>query len=87
VCFVGKNKMTLDTSDTTQFWVHRRLAREAMVDGKILLGRQFDGIAWDAVYDRLRRVPPMFQLWACKQVWDIAGTNYLRLKWDKSVKR
>jgi hypothetical protein len=85
-CFVGKNKMTSDTSDKIRFWAHRRLAREAMVDSKILLGRQFDGIAWEAVYDALHSVPQMFQLWACKQVWDIAGTNYLRSKWDKSVK-
>jgi len=85
-CFVGKNKMTSDTSDEIQFWAYRRLAREAMVNNKILLGRQFDGIAWEAVYDALRSVPQMFQLWACKLVWDIAGTNYLWLKWDKSVK-
>jgi hypothetical protein len=86
-CFVGKHKMTTDTSDAIQFWAHRRLAREAMVDAKILYERQFDAIAWDAVYEALRSVPQMFQLWACKQVWDIAGTNYLRSKWDKSVKR
>jgi hypothetical protein len=85
-CFVGKNKMTSDTSDKIRFWAHRRLAREAMVDSKILLGRQFDGIAWEAAYDALHSVPQMFQLWACKQVWDIAGTNYLQSKWDKSVK-
>jgi hypothetical protein len=29
----------------------------------------------------------MFQLWACKQVWNIAGTNYLRLRWDKLIKK
>jgi hypothetical protein len=86
-CFVGKNKMTSDTSEAIRFWAHRRLAREAMVDGKVLYGRQFDLIAWEAVYEALRSVPQMFQLWACKQVWDIAGTNYLRSKWDKSVKR
>jgi len=86
-CFVGKNKMTSDTSEAIRLWAHRRLAREAMVDGKILFERQFDAIAWEAVFDALHSVPQMFQLWACKQVWDIAGTNYLRSKWDKSVKR
>ena len=87
VCFVGKNKMTSDTSDKKQFWAQCRLARDAMVDGKILLVREFDGIAWEAVGDALHSVPQMFQLWACKQVWDIAGTNYIHSKWDKSVKR
>ncbi len=86
-CFVGKNKITSDAGDAVRFWAQRRLAREALVDGKVLLERQFDVIAWEAVYEGLRSVPPMFQLWACKQVWDIAGTNYPRAKWDKSVKK
>jgi hypothetical protein len=29
----------------------------------------------------------MFQLWACKQVWDIAGTNSLRSRWDQLIKK
>ncbi len=48
--------------------------------------RQFDVIAWEAVYEALHSVPRMFQLWATKeQVWDIARTNALRSKWDESV--
>ena len=35
----------------------------------------------------LHGTPKMFQLWACKQVWDIAATNYLRSKWDRTVKK
>lgn len=35
----------------------------------------------------MHSVPRMFQLWACKQVWDIAGTNYPRSKWDGTVKK
>ena len=27
----------------------------------------------------------MFQMSACKQVWDIAGMNYLHSKWDRTV--
>ena len=77
--------MTSDSGDLLWFWTHRRLAREALVDGNVLDTCQFDAIAWDAVYARLHSVPPLFQMWACKQVWDIAGTNYLRSKWDESV--
>jgi hypothetical protein len=84
-CFVGKEKLTSESGDLLRFWMHRRLAREALVDSKVLNIRQFDAIAWDAVYDGLHLVPPMFQMWACKQVWDIAGTNYLHSKWDESV--
>jgi hypothetical protein len=84
-CFVGKDKMTTDTSSSIQFWAHRRLAREAFVDGKILTEPQFDAVSWEAVSAGLHSVPIMFQIWATKQVWDIAGTNYLRSKWDTSV--
>jgi hypothetical protein len=84
-CFVGKDKMTTDTLSAIQFWAHRQLAKEALVTGKILTERQFDAIAWEAVSVALHSVPPMFQTWACKQVWDITGTNFLRSKWDKTV--
>jgi hypothetical protein len=87
VCYVGNKKMTADTGDVIRFWAHRRLAREALVDGKVLYERQFNLIAWEAVYAGLHGVPQMFQLWACKQVWDIAGTNSLCLRWDQSIKK
>ena len=86
-CFIGKEKMTSDSGDLLRFWAHRRLAREALVDSKVLNIRQFDAIAWDAVFTGLHSVPTLFQMWACKQVWDIAGTNYLRSKWDESVQK
>jgi hypothetical protein len=35
------------------------------------------------VYQKLRDVPKMFQLWACKQVIGIAGT----MEWDKTMVR
>jgi hypothetical protein len=68
--------MTSDTGDAIQFW-DCRLAREALVDDKVLVERQFDAIVWEAMYAVLHSMPQMFQLWACTQVWDIAGTNYL----------
>jgi hypothetical protein len=39
VCYVKKDKMTMDTEDAIQFWAHSRLAREALVDGKVLYER------------------------------------------------
>jgi hypothetical protein len=36
---------------------------------------------WEMVYVKLREVPRLFQLWACKQVMGIAGT----MDWDKTV--
>jgi hypothetical protein len=79
--------MTTDTGEVLHFWAHRRLVREALVDGKILTGTQFDVVAWEVVYDALHSVPCMFQLWACKQVLDIAGASYPRCKWDKTVNK
>ena len=75
VCFIGKEKMTTDTKASITFWAHRRLAREAMVRGNLLSGEQFDLIAWERVSQGLHDTPKMFQLWACKQVWDIVETN------------
>jgi hypothetical protein len=80
VCFIGKEKMTTDTGASSTFWAHRQLAREAMVKGKLLSGKQFDLIAWERLSQGLHGTPKMFQLWACKQVWDIAATNNLRSK-------
>jgi hypothetical protein len=70
-CYMGKDEMTSDTGNTIQFWVHRRLAREALVDGKVLVERQFNAMAWEAMYAVLHSMPQMFQLWACKQVWEL----------------
>ncbi len=56
------------------------------MDSKILSECQFDVIAWEAVSEQAsHNVPVMFQMWACKQVWGIAGTNYPRSKWDKTM--
>jgi hypothetical protein len=45
VHYVGKDKMTTDMGDAIQFWAHRGLAREALVDGKVLYKCQFNLIA------------------------------------------
>jgi hypothetical protein len=49
------------------------LAQEAFLDSKTLTGKQFDTVAWEAVYDGLHATPRMFQMWDCKQVWNMAG--------------
>ena len=89
-CFVGARKVTSDAVGDIKFWAHRRLARESLCTptkraNSILTTVQFDEIAWEFIAKALQEVPRMFQLWACKQVWDIAGTNSLRAKWDNTV--
>ena len=89
-CHVGMRKVTSEAAGDIHFWAHRRLARESLCTptkraSSILTSTQFDEVAWEFVAMALKEVPRMFQLWACKQVWDIAGTNLLRSKWDKTV--
>ena len=76
---VGKcnksEKISLGMMGSLRFWAHRRLAREVFQDLGILGLREFDEVAWRPVYDALLTVPPMFQLWAAKQVTGIASTN------------
>ena len=83
-------KGTSEVAGDIHFWVHCCLARESLCTPTkhasiILTTTQFDEIAWDFVAAALKEVPQMFQLWASKQVWDIAGTNFLQSKWDKTV--
>ena len=73
--FVGQEKMTSDTGDSLRFWAHHKLARETFFQLGIMSAADFDEVAWRHVYDALYSVPRLFQLWACKQVMEVAGTN------------
>ena len=89
-CHVGARKVTSKAAGDIQFWVRRYLAQESLCTptkraGSILTTSQFDEIAREFVTKALKEVPCMFQLWASKQVWDVAGTNLLHSKWDKTV--
>ena len=86
-CFIGKEKMTSDTGPQLRSWVHRQVARTVFDRCKVLQGDQFDAIAWKYVQVALEEVPRCFQLWACKQVFDIAGTNGLRSRWTEGLSK
>jgi len=73
--FVGSEKMTSDTSESLRFWVHLQLARDTFFQLGVMSAHSFDEVAWRHVYDTLHEVPRLFQLWACKQVMEVAGTN------------
>ncbi len=72
---LGNNKVTSDKGERVWFWVHRQLAQARFHDANILFGQQFDLVDWEMVHAALHRVPRMFQIWACKQVMDIAPAN------------
>jgi hypothetical protein len=69
--------------DYVRFWVHCHLARANLHSLGVLYHQEFNYVDWEMVYDTLREVPWLFQVWACKQVMGIAGT----MEWDKSVVR
>ena len=73
--FLGRNKLTSDKGDELQFWVQKQLARAQFHTANIFFGQQFDSVDWDMVKKALNKVPQMFQIWACKQVMNIAPTN------------
>ena len=70
--------MTYNTGDSLLFWVHQQLAKELFFKLGILTPLGFKGVTWRMVYDTLHEVPWLFQLWACKQVMNIAGTNLIQ---------
>jgi hypothetical protein len=73
--WVGKDKMTSDTSKALRFWVHKQLAEQTLCSLGLLTPTQFGEVAWKQIYDALHEVPRMFQIWAAKQVTEIAGVN------------
>ena len=45
------------------------------MDWKLLDAGAFDEVAWRQVFDAMHSLPRLFQIWACKQVANIAATN------------
>lgn len=80
----GKEKMTSDTGERVRFHGHLALAREIFAKRQILLPSAFAQVDWINVNKALHDVPRLFQLWACKQVHDIAGTNLRLHKCDRN---
>jgi hypothetical protein len=52
---------------------------------KVLNPSQFDLVAWPHVYKALRDVPKMFEIFACKQVFDISANNYFLEKRNEAI--
>ena len=80
---IGKNKITANNCEGLKFWMTRLIARSTFHHKSILFNNQFDVVDWEMVHGALREVPRMFQIWACKQVMNIAAANDNK-PWDKS---
>jgi hypothetical protein len=72
--FLGRDKLTSDKGERLQFQAHKQLAKESFYESKILF-EEFNNVNWEMVYLALHQVPRMFQVWACKQVMNIAPAN------------
>jgi hypothetical protein len=61
-----------------------QIAQAQFYEADIMYGQQFDLVDWEMVHGALNRVPRMFQIWACKQVMNIAPTNGNR-PWEQDL--
>ena len=84
VCiFLGRNKLTSDKGDRLRYWAHKQIAKDSFYELKIMF-EEFDLVDWEMIYIALHNVPRMFQIWAMKQVMNIAPTNGSR-PWEQSL--
>ncbi len=80
--WAGREKMTSDTGSSVRFHAHKNLARDEFDAAEILSPQQFSRVNWEVVHSVFTTVPRMFQVWVCKQVWGIAGTNREQARWS-----
>jgi len=83
---VGRKKITSDRVGELKYWVHKRIAKDFYHERSILFDTEFEAIDWEMVSQALQEVPRMFQVWACKQVMNLAPANGNK-PWDKSNMR
>ena len=74
--FVEGKKMTSDTGAHIRYAAGRQIARSFFHQTSRMFTDAFDEVDWPHVYRTLNEeVPRLFQVWACKQVMNIAATN------------
>ena len=73
--WIGNDKLSSDASDSLRFWVHKQMAEKTFQHLNIMSPQQFQEVAWKQVHDALCEAPRMFQIFASKQVNNIAGVN------------
>jgi hypothetical protein len=81
--FAGRAKITSGPGETLRFWSARSVARRVFMKYKILQPDAFDEVAWHTVHHALWDIPRMFQIWAAKQVMNLAGTNEMQSRYKE----
>jgi hypothetical protein len=82
--FLGRNKLSSDKRANLKFWAHKQFLRTRFHKAGILHTHQFDKVNWEIMHTALYCGPCMFQIWACKQVMDIAPA-YANRHWEGSL--
>jgi len=73
---VEGKKMTSDTGAHIRYAAGRQIARSFFHQTSRMFTDAFDEVDWPQVHRTLNEeVPRLFQVWACKQVMNIAATN------------
>ena len=79
--WIGEEKLTSDASKPLRLWVHKQMAEDTFYHLGLMTPHQFQEVAWRQVHDALCEVPRMFQVFACKQVTNIAGVHVNQAKY------
>jgi hypothetical protein len=72
--FVQGEKMTSNMGGHIQYRADHQLAWTYYQEHNLLSHEQFNAINWKSVHNMLHNLPRLFQLWASKNVFGIAGT-------------
>jgi hypothetical protein len=76
--FIAGAKLLSKPGQQMRFHAHRQLAKALFLQKKILSEDGFDKVGWPEVHATLHSVLRLFQVWASKQVLEIAGRmNFL----------
>ena len=70
--------MSSDTGSRKRFWAHKQLSEEVY---RNLKTDKFKEVYSEMVHLALHELLFMFQIWACKQVMGVAGTNLYQSKY------
>ena len=70
-------------AEELRFCVQKQIAEAVFDKLRLMLPDQFQEVAWRQVHDAVLETPRMFQMWACKQVTNIAGVNRNLAKYMK----
>jgi len=80
---IGNMKVTSETSNLICYTAHKQEAKEVFDNLKVLLYDQFEGVDWPWVHHAFHQCPKMFQLFASKQVFNVAAVlGNLANQWE-----